>query len=195
MESLILLKSAGLQVFTTKDAKRVGVSAHVLAYLARQGYLERVAHGTYIFADSSDFGLMDLIVEAQTAVGNCILGHETALYLHEATDQPTEKIHLIVPYQNSSKKALTDVKLHRTRIPLTDYDTQVKASVLVTTFEQTIVDLSRRGMSLGGLLGAVSSYHRSRRRIDTHRLTLLSQRFRCRAKIELLREALEDEDR
>lgn len=194
MKSLQLLKSIELQVFTTKDALRKGVSPHVLAYLTRKGILERVAHGTYIFAHSSDFALVDLILEAQTAVGECILGHNTALHLHDATDQPTDKIHLIVPYQNSSKKSLPDVQIHRTRIPLDHYDTETKDSILMTTFEQTIIDLMRGGMSLGGLLAAINRFNNSRRRIDAHRLNQLSKRFRCGAKTQLLLEALGDED-
>lgn len=75
--------------FTSKEAKRSGVTAATLAYYAKHGELERIGHGIYrgIHAPKTkDFRWEDLIDAVQRAKGGviCLI---SALALYDLTEE------------------------------------------------------------------------------------------------------------
>ncbi len=180
--------------FTTQEARELGISPRTLNYLLKSGHIERVAHGTYILSDSSSIDFIDLIKEATTAAGKCIIGYHTALYLFDATDSPPEYIHLITPYGNTPKKKLNDVKFHRSRKDLSQFDVTSINSILVTSFEQTIINLLNSNEPLGTVLNAMRRYRQSGRIYHLNKLVTIAAKFRCKQKTKTLIEAINDEN-
>ena len=76
-------------IITTRIAKDNGISRAVLSRLCKQGTLERITQGQYIFPDEIEDELLSLSLRLE----NIVYSHETALYLHGLSDR--------VPYEHS----------------------------------------------------------------------------------------------
>lgn len=80
-------------IITTRKAVEEGVSRAVLSKLSKQGYLQRVAQGQYIFPNEAEDELLSLSLR----FNNIIFSHETALYLHGISDRVPFKHSLTTP--------------------------------------------------------------------------------------------------
>ena len=76
-------------IITTRAASENGVSRSILSRLCKQGVLERIAQGQYIFPNE----LEDELLSISLRLDNSVFSHETALYLQGLSDR--------VPYINS----------------------------------------------------------------------------------------------
>lgn len=70
-------------IITTRTAAEKGVSRAVLSRLYKQGQLERIAQGQYIFPGE----LEDELLSLSLRLDGIVFSHETALYLHGISDR------------------------------------------------------------------------------------------------------------
>ena len=89
LEKLHILSDELGGLITTHDAVENGVSRATLSRLCKQGHLERIAQGQYIFPD--EFG--DELLSLSLRFDHIVFSHETALYLHGLSDR--------VPFEHS----------------------------------------------------------------------------------------------
>jgi predicted transcriptional regulator of viral defense system len=89
-------------IILTQDAVNNGISRQELAYLAKNGILERASRGVYTSADSMDDPLYTIQVQAR----KIIYSHETALFLHRMTDRTPERYTVTVPSSYKPSEAL-----------------------------------------------------------------------------------------
>ena len=191
MESVRKLKKLKTPSFSTADARRVGVSPRMLTYLVSEGAIERRAHGLYCFPDCLDeLDLHGILQELRKIVPDAIVGLETALQLHNLSDEPTRTIHLIVSQSNAPTRKLPDVRFFRVRMPLSQFSTQKVKGSRVTTIEQTMVDLLRAGHSISEMVKIFHGAQRRRMTVDLSQLKKLGERFHVKGKVERVIEAV-----
>lgn len=77
----------------TEDITKHNIHREFIRKLVKEGYLEKVAHGTYLSKD----GFKDSMFVLQTRKKRCIFSHETALYLHDLTDRDPFELSVTVP--------------------------------------------------------------------------------------------------
>ncbi len=191
MESLKKLQGLKHLTFSTTDAARVGVSSRMLTYLIRNGAIERRAQGLYCFANQAqELDLKEIIHEMLLVVPEALVGLETALQLYNLSDEPTRVISLIVPQSKGPSRKLKNAKFFRVRMPLSKFKTKKIDGLLVTTIEQTMVDLLRAGHPVGELVKIFYLAQKRRVVIELSELKKLGDLFRVKGKVARLIEAV-----
>lgn len=169
----------------------MGVSTRMLSYLVEHGHLERKTHGIYCFSDHpAEIDLVGIIKEAMRIVPHAIVGLETALQLHDLSDEPTREVYLIVNQKKAPSRKLRDVRFFRVRTALSQFATKRINGLRVTTVEQTIVDLLRSGYPISTVVKLFHDAQQRRIPIELSELKKLSHRFRAKGKVERFIEAV-----
>ena len=190
MRSLRLLKTIEKPAFSSKEAKRVGVSPRMLTYLVQRGAIERRSQGLYAFPKSKPDDLHSAIQELIAVIPTAIVSYSTALHLHDLADELPDMIELIVRYQNTPKRRLDGARLHRLRGSMRSVRTQIIDGIKVTTIEQTIIDMLRTGTPLSRLIEVFRLAQRKRLAPSLTELTKIAADFRAKGRAKVLVEAL-----
>jgi predicted transcriptional regulator of viral defense system len=138
-----LLQTSG---FTSREARKLGVSSSTLAYYVKQKELIRIGHGVYRGINDpvgDDFRFEDLI-EAMLKVRNGVICLRSALSLYNLTDEMPSQ-HWIAIRNKTLHRGNTSIKVIRMR-NLTLGITKIKiGNVMLPIFdrERTIVDAFR----------------------------------------------------
>jgi len=132
---------------TARQAATAGFGASHLSYHATAGNLERVGHGLYRLAElppSPHDRIVRLVLETRGRDDRprAVVGHATALSLHELSDVMPAKVHLIVP-PGWRKPAPPGAMLHRDQV--TKAETEDWEGFAVTTPLRTLLDVAREG--------------------------------------------------
>ncbi len=133
-------------VFSSSDAKRMGVSSSLLSYYVKKGLIERVDRGLYRGEESSmdvDFRWEDLILTVKS-VSDGVVCLISALSLYNLTEEIPRAHWIAVPNASRAPKR-KEVKIIRMRnIDLGRTEIKVGSeSVQIFDRERTIVDSFR----------------------------------------------------
>lgn len=132
--------------FTTKEAKRCGVTSETLAYYVKVGEIERLARGLYrgIHAPTLQNFQWEDLVNAARSVENGTICLTSALSLYELTDEIPRQ-HWIAISHGTSHNASPMVKIIRMRNPTLGKTTINIDGATVSIFdrERTILDAFR----------------------------------------------------
>jgi len=190
METLSRLKKLKKQTFTLAEARSVDVSPPMLTYLVRKGLIERRTQGLYAFPEAAPIDLPDTIKELLKVIPRAIVGHSTALYLYGLTDELPGDIELLVPDRNAPKRRQTGVRTYRVRADMKRIRVRSIEGIPVTTIEQTIIDLLRKGAPLSRLIETFRLAQRKRLKPSLTELTKIAADFRAKGRAKVLVEAL-----
>lgn len=124
----------GAPFFTAAEAEAEGVSRQELAFLAREGDLERVYLGTYRFSTYEpqvDFMWEDLALIA-ASTPNAVICLISALIYHDLSDQIMREMWIAIPNKSYSPKRpntrvtrMRNTELGRITIQLGEYRVQI----------------------------------------------------------------------
>ena len=190
MSSLKNIRTISKGIFSAADAKAVGVSARVLHYLCAQGKINRVGHGFYDVRTNIDLSIEALIRDTLVQIGEAVVCMKTALWLHELTDEAPECLEFFAPRARVSRRKIEHIRIYSMRRPLASLDTKVIDSFMVTSFEQTLVDLLRFDYPLSRVLEAVEVARHKGIAVQISMLRKQGEIFRAKGKTRLLLEAL-----
>jgi len=132
---------------TARQADAAGFGASHLSYHVAAGNLERVGHGLYRLRElppSPHDRIVRLVLDTRGRDDRpqAVVGHATALSLHELSDVMPVKVHLIVP-PGWRKPAPPGAVLHRGQV--TTAETEDWEGFAVTTPLRTLLDVAREG--------------------------------------------------
>lgn len=100
---------------TVDDARALGIDPRRLVVMAQRGTVDRVASGLYrvgAFPVSAHDLYMEAVLWPRGVRG--VLGHETALDLHDLCDVDPLKVHVTVPRAHRTRRAVPDfMVIHR----------------------------------------------------------------------------------
>ncbi|MBF0205860.1 MAG: type IV toxin-antitoxin system AbiEi family antitoxin domain-containing protein [Oligoflexia bacterium] len=181
-----ILRKSKESTFTARDALKHKLSHQHLEYYLRKGVIQRIAHGVYLFADKQSVDFEFLIKEKLAAFPNAIVGLRTALRLYDLIEELPECIDLLVPSENTPKKKMEDVTLHRVKSCLLRKGITDMNGIPVTTLERTIIDLLRKKESLSFVLQVINEAKKKGLIIETTKLKKLAVGFRIKNSLELL---------
>ncbi|OFZ37047.1 MAG: hypothetical protein A2504_01935 [Bdellovibrionales bacterium RIFOXYD12_FULL_39_22] len=138
-----------LFLFSTEEARSLGVSPQLLAVYLKRGYVEKLSHGIYRLVKSehsvlNDTGLESIILEKLKIIPQGVIGFKTALRLYGLGEALSSEIDIIVPSSNIPKRVLEDVKLYPVPKNVHRISTKVISRIRVTSLERTLLDLMRR---------------------------------------------------
>jgi len=184
------LKRKGKTPFTTEDARKEGVTPHLLYHYVKKGLLARVSHGVYAFPESQGTDLESLISEKLAAIPQGVIGLKTALRLHGLSEELPGEIEIIVPDNNVPKRKLEDVKLYPVSSHLLRIDVKTKRGIPVTSLERTLIDLLRSGEPMSFVLEVIKEARSKRKEVSFPKLKKLGDKLRAKARVERLLEAL-----
>jgi predicted transcriptional regulator of viral defense system len=129
----------------TADAVNAGISRTTLGQLAKDGIIERVAHGQYIQPDD----MPDELYLLQQRSKKIVFSHETALFLLDMAERTPVHHALTIPSNSKLSPALSDgVKIYYVKPEHHDMGichVSSKMGSLVTSYnvERTICDILR----------------------------------------------------
>ena len=129
----------------TADAVQAGISRTTLGQLAKDGKIERVAHGQYIQPDD----MPDELYLLQQRSKKIVFSHETALFLHDMAERTPVHHALTVPSDSKLSPSLSDgVKIYYVKPELHDMGicsipSKMGNEVTVYNIERTICDILR----------------------------------------------------
>lgn len=144
-EKLEVLIKSNNGVITSKLATEHGIHREYLSQFAKEGKLDRVAHGIYITPDIWE----DTMLIHQLRKSKMIYSHETALYLHELTDRDPLSYSVTVPTgYNTSKLNEDGLKVYTIKKELFSIGISTKKTIFgneIKTYdmERTICDIVR----------------------------------------------------
>ncbi len=178
-------------ILKTSDVVAAGISkATFSAYLKKNGY-EKASHGIYCAPDAWE----DRMYLLQLRCPKVIFSHETALFLHDLTDQ--EPLHYSVTVQTGYNPAhltaegiqVYTVKQSLLSLGKTEWLTPFGNSVQIYDLERTICDVvrSRNSLEARTLHDALRQYTRRR---DKNLLRLMEYAEQLRVQT-VLRQYLE----
>jgi hypothetical protein len=132
-----------------------------MARLAREGVLERVAHGVYRVVGAGS-PLDDLraawlalapeqLAATRRAAPDAVLSHRSAARYHQLGDLDADRFEFTVATRRQSKRP--DVTFHRESLSPADW--QISSGLPVTTIVKTIGDLAKTRTDGGHLAGVV----------------------------------------
>lgn len=133
-------------ILLTRDVEEAGIPRHYLTLLAREGLIERASHGIYLMPETFEDDLYML----QARSPQLIFSHETALHLHDLTDQDPLAYSVTVPlgYHN---RLLTENGLHVYTVKkewhtlgVTETATVYGRPIRLYNAERTLCDLFRQ---------------------------------------------------
>jgi predicted transcriptional regulator of viral defense system len=145
MNELFVLAEGRDGLFTSKQAREIGIMDSVLVRLAKRGRLVRTARGVYRIAHypADRFAqYREAVLWAQASQGpeRIALSHETALLVLGISDANPQKVHLTVPKRARLRREKPGwVVLHRA--DLTPDDLTEHEGIPVTSVERTINDI------------------------------------------------------
>lgn len=130
--------------FTAQQAREAGYSPQLQAYHAKVGHWQRASAGVYRLrhypaAPHPQYVELSLWSRNRDGEPQAIIGHETALALHELSDLMPSRIHLIVP-PGFRKAPPKGVVLHTGRVP--PGDLEHAPGFQLTTPLRTLLDLA-----------------------------------------------------
>lgn len=170
-------------LFTSVEARQVGMSDSALAKLAQRGRLERMARGVYRIPyiplnRLSQYREAVLWAEAHRGPADVAISHETALVAYGISDANPAAIHITVPRTaRLRRKCPNAVVVHRA--DLNPDDITMLEGLPLTTIGRTVedllesggrVDLTKRAITDARREGFVTSAEaqRLRRRVQRH---------------------------
>jgi len=129
----------------TADAVNAGISRATLSQLAKDGKIERIAHGQYTQSDD----LPDELYLLQQRSKKIIFSHETALFLHDMAERTPIQHALTIPSDSKLSPSLSSgVKIYYVKPELHDMGicelpSKMGSEVTVYNAERTICDILR----------------------------------------------------
>lgn len=139
-----LIKSSN-GVITTKLANVHNIHRQYLSQFAKQGKLERIAHGIYITPDVWE----DKMLIHQLRKEKMVYSHETALFLHDLTDRDPISYSVTVPTGYNTSKLNEDglivytIKKELFELGICIKQTMFGNDVRTYDMERTICDIIR----------------------------------------------------
>lgn len=145
MDELFALAEEQDGLFTSKEARSLGIQDSVLVRLRQRGRLERMSRGVYRIAHYPAERLAqyrEAILWAQASNGpeRIALSHETALLLYGISDVNPSRVNLTVPVSARMRRTHPKwIAIHRA--DLTTEDIQFHEGMPVTSVERSILDV------------------------------------------------------
>lgn len=145
MDELFALAEEQDGLFTSKEARSLGIQDSVLVRLRQRGRLERMSRGVYRIAHYPAERLAqyrEAILWAQASNGpeRIALSHETALLLYGISDVNPARVNLTVPASARLRRVRPKwIALHR--VDLAPEEIQPYEGMPVTTVERSILDV------------------------------------------------------
>ena len=145
MDELFALAEEQDGLFTSREARSLGIQDSVLVRLRQRGRLERMSRGVYRIAQYPAERLAqyrEAILWAQASNGpeRIALSHETALLLYGISDVNPARVNLTVPVSARMRRVHPKwIELHRAN--LATEDIQLHEGMPVTTVERSILDV------------------------------------------------------
>ncbi len=145
MDELFALAEENDGLFTSREARELGIKDSVLVRLAQRGRLERTARGVYRVAHypADRFAqYREAVLWAQASQGpeRIALSHETALLLYGISDANPASVHLTVPKRARLRRETPGwISIHKDDLApqeLTEYE-----GMPVTSVERTLLDI------------------------------------------------------
>ena len=137
--------------FTTRQARRAGLSRDQLSYRTKSGQLERIAHGIYRLRRFPNSPNEDLFVALLRTGPRSVISHESALGVYDLTDALPAYVHITVPRTASRRRA--GIRLHTKAIETSEITT--RDGLAVTTVPRTIADVAAAGLAAEFVIQAV----------------------------------------
>jgi predicted transcriptional regulator of viral defense system len=133
-------------LFSSKDAKQLGVSSSLLCYYVKKGLLERVDRGLYRKTGATldvDFKWEDLIITSK-GIPNGVICLISALAIYDLTDEIPRSHWIAIPHKNKAPKRI-GVRIVRMRNIELGKTKLIMGETTVTIFdrERTIIDAFR----------------------------------------------------
>lgn len=147
MDEIIAIAEENDGLFTSKQARNVGILDSVLVRLTKRGRLERVARGVYRiahFPQSKFSQYREAIMWAEANHGpeepDVALSHETAFALYGISDANPSLVHITVPKAaRLRRKRPKWIAVHRG--DLHQLDVTLHEGMTVTTVARTVTDV------------------------------------------------------
>ncbi|WP_263352741.1 type IV toxin-antitoxin system AbiEi family antitoxin domain-containing protein [Acidicapsa acidisoli] len=145
MDELFALAEVQDGLFTSKEARSLGIQDSVLVRLRQRGRLERMSRGVYRIAHypAERFAqYREAILWGQASNGpeRIALSHETALLLYGISDVNPSRVNLTVPVSARMRRVHPKwIAIHRAN--LATEDIQQYEGMPVTTVERSILDV------------------------------------------------------
>src|SRR5271163_447122 len=147
MDELYLLGEEHDGLFTSKDARALGIRDSVLARLTQRGRLERVNRGVYRIAHYPTDRLAqyrEAVLWAQAShhgsEQHIALSHETALLIYGLSDLNPSRVHLTVPKTTRLRRKHPEwITIHHADLKAPDVGEH--EGIPLTTVERSIVDV------------------------------------------------------
>ena len=175
----------------TADAVQAGISRTTLGQLAKDGKIERVAHGQYIQPDD----MPDELYLLQQRSKKIVFSHETALFLHDMAERTPIHHALTIPSDSKLSPSLSDgVKIYYVKPEFYDMgicslSSKMGNEVAAYNIERTICDILRsRNRVDGQTVAAAMKNYAARKGQDWGLLSKYAEIFRI---TKLLRQYLE----
>jgi predicted transcriptional regulator of viral defense system len=149
MDELFALAEEQDGLFTSKEARSLGIQDSVLVRLRQRGRLERMSRGVYRIAHYPAERLAqyrEAILWAQASNGPELiaLSHETALLLYGISDVNPSRVNLTVPVSARMRRVHPKwITIHRANLPTEDI--HLHEGMPVTTVERSILDVLATG--------------------------------------------------
>jgi predicted transcriptional regulator of viral defense system len=145
MDELFALAEEQDGLFTSKEARSLGIQDSVLVRLRQRGRLERMSRGVYRIAHYpaeplSQYSEAILWAQASNGPERIALSHETALLLYEISDVNPPRVNLTIPVSARMRRVYPEwIEIHRAN--LMPEDIQQFEGMPVTTVERSIRDV------------------------------------------------------
>ena len=149
-------------IIQTADAVDAGILKHVFYKFIREHNFEQVAHGIYLSPDA----WIDTMYVISLRSKQAVFSHETALFLHNLTDQePVQYSISVKTGYNPSKLKVGGIKVYTIKkelynIGLTETKTTFDHTVRIYNMERTICDIirSRNTIEIQSFQDALKQY-------------------------------------
>jgi predicted transcriptional regulator of viral defense system len=145
MDELFALAEEQDGLFTSKEARSLGIQDSVLVRLRQRGRLERMSRGVYRIAHYPAERLAqyrEAILWAQASNGpeRIALSHETALLLYGISDANPSRVNLTVPVSARMRRVRPKwIAIHQANLAMEDI--HLYEGMPVTTVERSILDV------------------------------------------------------
>jgi predicted transcriptional regulator of viral defense system len=185
-----------ISLFSTKEARSLGVSPQLLALYLKKGFVEKVSHGIYRLTENenqflSETSLEAIITEKIKIIPKGVIGFKTALRLYGLGEVLSSEIDIIVPSDNVPKRQLEDVKLYPVPKNVHKISTKVINHIRVTSLERTLVDLMRREeMSFSELVSIYKEAQKKKIPVSLSKMKGLSKKLYAKKAMEIFLKVL-----
>lgn len=183
------LKDSGKQVFTAREANKLGISRQLLWHYLKKGWIEKVSKGVYRLPEARTIDFYSLLREICAVFPRGVVGFYTALRVHEVTEELPPDIDIIVPEGKFPTRRLKDVRIHRTKGTIYKRGVVEISGFPVTSIERTIIDLLRDGESISFILNILQEARAQNKQVSLSEIKRLSPLFRVKEKVKRLLEA------